>query len=298
MRCMAISCLWLAATPAIAMAQRVPGRDLLDFPLGTLGDAPTLSATTGLGLANPAAVSIPDGHLARISLSALQTPADVGVTLQAIAGAFAFPQHVAVAFSIVQASVNDIVRTDLDPQSLPGDIPYSTSMISAGAARRQENVTVGVMVRYRVGTMDDERRGALGLDAGVLADSLFGLPIRAGASTFLWRPANRSDEETTYSGAVDARIFHGRALREARVGYSLTLIEQRTSEHYAFGSASGGPWDASAGILRHDSSGEGEWGFRIGIGLRHTRYHVGVARDGARDGIGGIYQFTLTSVIR
>jgi hypothetical protein len=271
---------------------------LLDFPIGTLGDAPALSTTTGLGLANPAAIRIGDGHLGRVSLSAVQTPADVGVSVLAFAGAVALPQQVVASFSLVQGSVSDIPRTELDPQSLPGDISYSTSLFSVGAARTQENVTAGVVVRYRLGRLDDQRRGALGLDAGVLADSLFGRPIRAGASTFLWRPANRSDEETAYSGAIDVRVYSSPAKREARVGYSLTLVEQRTVEHYIFGSATGGPWDAAAGILRHESSSEGEWGMRIGIGLRRNRYHVGIARDGARDGIGGIYQFTLTSLIR
>ena len=298
MRCIAISALFLVAVPAVASAQRVPGRDLLDFPLGTLADAPALSTTTGLGLANPAAIWIPDGHLGRISLSALQTPPEVGVSIQALAVAVSLPQQIAASLSIVQASVNDIPRTEVDPQSLPGDIPYSTSLFSVGVSRRQESVVAGVMLRYRLGALDDQRRGAFGLDAGVIADSLLGLPIRAGASTFLWRPANGGDEETAYSGAIDGRVLRGPGSREGRLGYSLTLIERRTAEHYAFAALNEGRWDATAGVLRHVSSGEGDWALRIGIGLRHRRYHIGIARDGVRDGIGGIYQFTLTSLIR
>jgi len=298
MRRLAISALFLVAAPVAAMAQRVPGRDLLDFPLGTLADAPVLSTTTGLGLANPAAIWIPEGHRGRISLSAVQTPAEIGVSVQALAIAVALPQQVAASLSVVQGSVNDIPRTEFDPQSLPGDIPYSTSLFSIGVARRQESVMAGVMLRYRLGSLDDQHRGAFGLDAGVLADSLLGLPIRAGASTFLWRPANGSDEETAYSGAIDARVMRGPGSREGRLGYSLTLVERRTAEHYAFAALNEGRWEATAGLLRHDSSGEGDWTMRIGIGLRHRRYHIGVARDGARDGIGGIYQFTLTSLIR
>jgi hypothetical protein len=298
MRRTAISSLLLVAAPAIAAAQRVPGRDLLDFPLGTLADAPVLSTSTGLGVANPAAIWIPKGHQGRVSLAAVQTPPDVGVSVQALAFAVAVPSDVVASLSIVQASVKDIARTDADPRSLPGDIPYSTSMFSLGVARRQENVTAGVAVRYRVGSLDDQQRGAFGLDAGVLADSLLGLPIRAGASTFLWRPANGSDEETAYAGAIDGRVVGKGPLREGRVGYSLTLVERRTVEHYFFAGGHEGPWDATAGMLRHESSGESEWSLRIGIGLRHRRYHVGVARDNTRDGIGGIYQFTLTSLIR
>src|SRR5689334_13007421 len=125
MRRAAISCLLLLAAPAVCRAQRVPGRDLLDFPLGTLADAPALATATGLGLANPAAIWMPSGHLGRISVAAVQTPADVGVTLQAIAGAVSLPQQVVASFSFIQGSINDIPRTDFDPQSLPGDIPYS-----------------------------------------------------------------------------------------------------------------------------------------------------------------------------
>jgi hypothetical protein len=85
---------------------------------------------------------------------------------------------------------------------------------------------------------------------------------------------------------------------EARGGYSLTLVEQRTVEHYVYAGATSRHWEIRGGLARHSSSGESEWSFRLGTALQYGRYHIGVAREGARDGLGGIYQFTLTTLIR
>ena len=285
----------LLAAPA--WAQRVPGRDLLDFPLGALAEPPVM-ASADVALWNPANIIPAAGNRGRIGFASVQTPTDLGISVVGLSLAAALPQHLAAAVSAVQGSVAGIPRTTTDPSTLAGDVSYNTTMFSAGFARRTENVTAGLAVRYRMGSVDTERRSAFGVDGGLLADSLFGLPIRGAASTFLWRPANGADEETAYSGALDARLFQLDSTLEARGGYALTLIEQRTVEHYVYAGAASKRLEVRAGLARHQSSGENEWSLRVGTGLQYGRYHIGVAREGARDGLGGIYQFTLTTLIR
>lgn len=280
-----------------AEGQRVPGRDLLDLPLGTLADAPTL-AGSDVTLWNPAGIILPRGHLGRFGFAAVQTPADLGASMLGVAVVGALPREMAAALSLVRGSVSGIPRTDGTPETGLGDIPYNTTMASLAFARRNQRVTAGLAVRFRQGTVDVERRGAFGLDGGLLSDSLFGLPVRGAISTFLWRPANGGDEETAYSGALDGTVFRADSTLEARAGYSLTLVEQRTTEHYAFVGATTRRWEGRIGLARHESSGEAEWSFRIGTGLQYGRYHIGLAREGARDGLGGIYQFTLGTLIR
>ena len=280
-----------------ASAQRVPGRDLLDLPLGTLADPPTLAGSDVM-LWNPAGIMVPAPHLGRVGFAAVQTPSELGASAVGIVLVGALPREMAAGLSVVRGAVTGLARTDATPETALGDIPYNTTMGSLAIARRDQHVTVGLAVRFRQGTVDVERRGAFGVDGGVTADSLFGIPLRGGVSTFLWRPANGDDEETAYSGALDGAIFHLDSLLEVRTGYSLLMVERRTTEHYAFVGASTRRWEGRVGLARHESSGEAEWFIRIGTGLQYGRYHIGVAREGARDGLGGIYQFTLGTLIR
>ena len=285
----------LLASPAAA--QRVPGRELLDYPLGALAEAPLL-ARADVALWNPAGIVPEGGNRGRVGFASVETPTDIGVSLVGISVAATFLDNLAAALSAVRGSVAGIPRTIDDPMTVPGDIPYNTTMLSAAFARRKENVTAGFALRYRTGTLDAERRGAVGVDGGLVADSLLGLPVRGAAATFLWRPGNGDDEETAYAGAIDAQLYRADSTLEARAGYSLTLVEQRTVEHYLFAGAIGKRWEARAGVAHHRSAGEGQWSLRLGTGLEYGRYHIGVAREGARDGLGGIYQFTLTTLIR
>ena len=298
MRVSATAALALALAVSLpARAQRVPGRDLLDLPLGTLADAPTLAASD-VALWNPAGIMVPAHHLGRVGFAAVQTPSDLGASALGIVVIGALPRDMAAALSLVQGSVNSLARTNDSPETSPGDVPYNTTMASLGFARRNQRVTAGLALRFRQGTVDVERRGAFGIDGGLLGDSLFGLPLRGAVSTFLWRPANGGDEETAYSGAIDGAVFRLDSLTEVRAGYSLLLVERRTSEHYAFVGASTRRWEGRVGLARHESSGEAEWFLRIGTGLQYGRYHIGLAREGARDELGGIYQFTLGTLIR
>ena len=291
----ALALLGLAGRPLVA--QRVPGRDLLDLPLGTLADAPGL-ADQDVMLWNPAGIMIPGHHLGRANFAAVQTPADLGASALGVLLVGALPRELAAALSVVRGSVSDLARTDASPQTAPGDIPYNTTMASLAIAQKNQLVTVGLAFRFREGTADVERRGAFGLDGGLRADSVLGLPVRGALSTFLWRPANGSDEETAYTGALDAPLFRRDTVLEARAGYAVTLVERRTNEHYVFVGATGKRWEARVGLARHESSGESEWSLRVGTGLQYGRYHIGLAREGARDELGGIYQFTLGTLIR
>jgi hypothetical protein len=278
-------------------AQRVPGRDLLDFPIGALAE-PSVMAGSDVALWNPANIIPAAGNRGRLGFATVQTPTDLGISVVGFAVAAALPRALGASISAVRGSVVGIPRTTTDPTTVPGDIAYNTTMFSAAFARRSENVTAGVALRYRTGTVDMETRGAVGVDGGLLADSILGFPVRGALSTFLWRPANGADEETAYSGALDTELYRLDSTLVARGGYAITLVEQRTAEQYLFAGASSKRIEVRAGVARYQSAGEREWSLRLGTGLQYGRYHIGVAREGARDGLGGIYQFTLTTLIR
>ena len=110
-----------------AAAQRVVGRDLLEFPLGILAEAPALSDQMTAGLWNPASAMLRPTTRASIGFAGLTTPQDVGVRLEMIAASYRLKPNVTGSLSVAEASVADILRTDTDPQSLGSEVPYGTT---------------------------------------------------------------------------------------------------------------------------------------------------------------------------
>lgn len=284
-----------ALCAASLRAQEVPGRDLLLFPVGTLAEPQALATAAGLSFWNPAAGALDDSSRARGTIAALTTPADQGASLQLVDLSARFPAGITASISAVHGSVDGLVRTDDSPLG-GADIAYGTWVLSAGVSRRQDRVTVGLAARHRTGRLDGDRRGALGLDAGVVADGLLGVDARLAASSFLWRPA-ASEERTTFSLAGDARVWGPDAHHQLRAGYAYGHTESLAREHYLFAS---GRWDgieARAGVAKLRAFGAETHRLRLGVGLHRARYLVGVAREEGGAGLDAIYQFTLSATL-
>jgi hypothetical protein len=290
----------LVRLPAELGAQQVPGRDLFEFPLGTMGEAPALAEQSGVAFWNPAAAVVPRGSRVRLGIAALATPADQGVSARLAGVSVELPGDVTAGLSLASASVDDLVRTETDPQSL-GRLPYSSNVYSAVVARRSPtHVVAGLALRYRTGALDSERRGALGLDGGVLADGLLGrLDGRVGVSSFLWRPGNQADERATVTAAADARVGGTGERREARAAYAFTSTQRGAREHYVVGSGRYGPWAGRLGVARSTAFDEVTWRLRLGVGVYYARYVVGVAREsGGAAPLPATYQFSLSSTLK
>jgi hypothetical protein len=299
MRCFIFPAILIAAmtgTAGIGAAQVVPGRDLLELPLATVAEAPVLATFAGDGLWNPATIFLRNGARLRISAASLEGPRDQGLSAQLLALAYAIRPRTTLGLAVSRAAVSDLVRTEDDPQSVGGEIPYNTIVGSATIARRTNAyLTAGVSVRYRHGELDNDRSGAIGIDGGVVADALPWQDARVAASTFLWRPASDASERTRYSVGGDLRVAGADSLLEARVGYATAYTEQLSREHYAFVGGRYKAVEGRAGAVRLSSYGNVDWRFRVGIGVHHARYAVGVAREETGAGLRPTYAFTLTS---
>ena len=68
-------------------AQQVPARELLEFPIGTLGAAGVLSTHAAHGWWNPATISQPRATKIEVSVATLNAPADQGVSTQLLSAA-------------------------------------------------------------------------------------------------------------------------------------------------------------------------------------------------------------------
>lgn len=283
-----------------SLAQDVPGRDLLDFPIGTVAEAPAIAVQAADGLWNPAAAALRPGVRVRLGAGALITPRDQGIAAQLVSAAVALPEDLTAALSVVRATVSDIVRTGSDPRSLGDDVAYGTTVYSAVVTRKTQGfLSTGVAVRYRVGELDQDRRAALGVDGGVLAEGLSARDVRLGVSTFLWRPgASTTTDRTTFSAAGDFRAAGHDAARELRTGYSFAYTPAVASEQYLFGSGRAGPFEARAGMARAVRFGDAIWRLRLGVGLHYARYALGIAREEAGAGLDPTYQFTLSSAYK
>ena len=277
-------------------AQIVPGRDLLELPSGTVAEAPVLATLAGDGLWNPATILLRDGARIRISAASLEGPRDQGVSAQLIAASYALRSRTTVGLAVSRASVSDLIRTEDDPQSVGGEIPYHTIVASATIARRTNAYfTAAIAFRYRHGELDGDRSGALGIDGGVVADDFGFRDARIAASTFLWRPADDAAERTRYSIGGDVRVAGADTLREVRAGYAGAYTEQLSREHYVFVGGRFKYVEARVGTIRLSAYGNADWRFRVGIGVHHARYMVGVAREETGAGLRPTYAFTLTS---
>lgn len=297
-------CLNFAAAAALLVAgpsdaQRVPARDLLFYPIGTLAEPPALALDTGDGFQNPAAIHVGGEARVRATAVALNTGTDRGVSAQLVAVAVALPDDITVGLSAVRASMNGIAHTESDPQPIGSEIAYSTFVLSlTGAQRTLEHVTSGVAVRYRAGDVGGVRRSTFGLDGGVVVERLFRYDARLGVSSQLWSPGAGGTKEAAFSGAVDARLAGADSTRQVRAGYAYTFADGASDGHYLFTSGRLSRWIARAGVARTAGYGHRETTLRLALGLRYARYTVGLSREDSPGDFEPTYQFLLSGIFR
>lgn len=286
----------LICVAGVAAAQQVPGRDLLEFPVGLLAEAAPLSVQMPGGLWNPAAAALPIGTRAAIGFAALTSPQDLGVDLDQLAGAYRLRQNVTASLSLTMASVSDILRTATDPTSLGAEIPYRTTLYSAGLAMANGNVSYGLATRYRSGTADRDHAGEFVMDAGVSIDRAVGTPIRLAASTFLF--SFGQGREPSYLIAADVPVIKRDSSRVLRVGQAFSYTENRGREEYTFATGRLGLLEMSGGLSRSFAFGNSNRRWRLGSGLRYSAYTLAFAREQGAAGLGASYQFLLKRTIQ
>jgi hypothetical protein len=284
--------------PGPLSAQRVPGRELLELPIGAIGEPVAIATEGGDGFRNPAALLLPGTLKARGTVATLATGAQ-DVSAQLIAAAYALPDRTTVGLSLVHAAVSGIARTETDPQSVGADVPYNTLVVSATVARRQlEHVVAGASLRYQTGQLDGSRGSTVGIDGGVLVTGLTRrFDARVGASSFLWSPGAGRGDGVGLNVAGDARAVGRDSLASARVGYSFDYTGDLGYEHYGFATGRLGRWEARAGMARNTAFDDTVTLLRFAIGLHYARYTLGVAREDNPAGLAPTYQFMLSAVL-
>jgi hypothetical protein len=297
MRRLIFAVLICGAAPAPASAQDVPGRDLLDYQLGTGGDATAIATETGEGIWNPATLLLPAGARARLGAGALVSAPEQGIDAQLLLASIALPGRTTAGISMLRASVDGLVRTETDPQSIGTEIPYSTTLVSVGVARRlRSNLVAGTAVRYRQGQLDGVRRGVAGVDAGLLLTDLGRVDGRIGIASFLFAPGEQRGATLNVSG--DLRFLGSDSAHEARVGYSGSVTRGGGRDRYFVVAARSSRLSARAGVVREDDFGNPQWRARLGVGLHYARYTIVVAREENGAGLDPTYHLTLSALIR
>jgi hypothetical protein len=281
---------------ATAAAQQVPGRDLFEFPLGLLAEAPALSMQMTGGLWNPANAALHAPGRAAFGFAALTTPQEQGVRLDMVSGAYNLRPSLTASISAVNAGVSDLIRTETDPHSIDGEIPYGSTLLSAGLAGTRQHVTVGAAARYRWGSSDSDHQGILGIDGGVLVDGIGRVPVRLAASTFLFSP--EGNDEASYFAAGDVPLFARDSTFSLRAGYSFSHTETRGHESYTFATSRYEMLDLSAGLAVNSVFGSTNRSWRLGCGLHYAGYTLAIGREDGAAGLGASYQFLFTRVMK
>ena len=292
----------LLVGPGQASAQRaVPARDLLDFPVGALTEAPALANEAAGGLYNPAAPLLAPAGRLRGSVTHMNAPGERGLTGQLLGLEWRQRPQRVLSFSAARAAVQDIPRTgEENPSADFGTVPYDTFVLSAGAATRvHRHVAVGAALRFRTGRVDTTQASAIGGDAGIVVDGLLGRhDLRLGASSFLWRPNARFDDRPLALGGADLRVVGRAPTREVRVGGSYLGSRGGEAEGYGYVSARLRNVEGRAGVARAERGPYTDTRTRLGFGLRYARLLVSVAREESASGFGSMYQFTISSLLQ
>jgi len=279
-------------------AQPVPARDLWEFPLGAVLEPAALAAEPGAGLWNPAVTTLRPGERIRLGVASLSTGAQQGVDGQLLSASYRRASGTTWGLSVARSSVAGLVRTDSDPQSI-GDISYASLLVSATAARTLvPHVTAGVAMRWREGRADREVNSAIAADLGVIVHDLPWRNTRVALSSFLWRPGREVDDRPAFVAAIDARVVGDSALRELRLGMSQNNVNRGASERGPFISGRLDRLEARAAIVRTSAGAGTVTRIRSGLAVYYARYVVGVAREEGISGLGPVYQFTLSSILK
>ena len=286
----------VAAAAALSplKAQQVPARQLYDFPLGTLAEAPALASAAGGGFWNPATLALRDGNRLLASVSALTSDIEQGVSMQLGTLSYAVRPGLTAGLSVASASVSDLLRTDTDPQTIGDAIPLNSAIVSAVLAAVHGASAVGVALRRRTGTVDRVSGAAMSIDVGGVVDRPLGLPLRAGLSSFLLSPS-RSRERMSGLGAVEGYL--PRSVGDARLGISWQQDEGGGSERFIYAAGRASLLDVRGGVARQTAFGSATTRIRLGVGIHYANYLVGVAREDGTAGLGASYQFVLRTVI-
>lgn len=282
---------------SVLSAQPVPARDLWEFPLGAILEPAALAVEPGLGLWNPAAASLPPGLRIRFGVAALGATANQGVQSQLAGVVWDRGRGSSAGFSVARSAIASLVRTESDPQNV-GSIEYSSLLISGVITKRLfPNVTLGGALRLRQGTADTASAHALAADVGVIIDSLPLRSARVGVSSFLWRPGREVDDRPALVAAGDFRVV-GRGTGELRAGYTFNGVNRGAKESGPYAVATIGPVEARGTYSMTRFAGRSLSRVRSGLALHYARFTVGVAREEGASGLGPIYQFTLSSIVR
>lgn len=286
-----------SAPPAV-----VPGRALLDFPLGTIGEIPALSDAAGGGLFNPAAILPLRPVRLSAAIAALSATANRGVDGQ-VATVVGTRGFTALGLNYARVSVGGLERTgDSDPTVL-GTIPYYASVASVMAAHRvggpvKRRLVVGLAARYRAGRSDTLNGGTGAVDVGGVADHLGGrLDLRVAVASYLWRPGAGPHMPGLHVGA-DARVAGRDEEHQARMGLAWDNTRGGTRETGLYASGRWGVAEARAAIARADGFQSTATRTRLGVGFRGTRFAVGVGHEGSNPGFGSLWQFSLSTQMR
>jgi len=291
----AVAALVVLAPFGAASGQQVPGRDLFLFPLGTLAEPATLAVAAGGGFWNPATLLLRSGDRLLLSATALNSPIEQAVSAQLGTVAYRINDHFTAGVQAAQSSVDDLLRTDTDPQTLSGEIPYRSTIISAIAAAKGGPATIGIAFRSRSGEVDVTSGRATSIDLGGIIERPAGLPVRLAASTFLLSVTGKGDRPSLL-GAVEGLLPIKSA--DVRAGLAYQRDRDSGSETFAFASGRTRMIDIRGGVARQSAFGFTTTRLRLGLGLRYARYLVGVSREEGTAGLGSTYQFLLTTVFR
>ncbi len=279
-------------------AQAVPARDLWEFPLGAMYEPSALASEPGAGLWNPAMAALRRHERFRFGVASLSAGSAQGVDGQLLTASRRLESGTTIGLSAARVAISGLVRTETDPQTV-GDIPYATWLVSVTGAREViPHLTLGTSLRWRYGRADQTAGEALAADLGAVLHDLPWRDARVALSSFLWRPGREIEDRPALTSAGDIRLAGSGEEHQLRGGVTYAHVNRGARESGPFISARGDRLEMRLAWLGTRVGGETVTRMRSGLSLHYSRFVVAIAREEGASGLGAIYQFTLSSIVR
>jgi hypothetical protein len=277
------------AWPACLAAQRV-----LDLPMRSRPGADALAAGAIAVFWNPGAIGVPAGRGEVVVLDVRGPPA-TSLDGLGVAGAIRLDERTSLGAGYQHIGIDDIEQTDDSP--LPSDgtaaLDISEHVLSLALVRMLgETLAVGAGAQYTqtadIVSDDDVVALTAGFHATASLPAALLATVAAGA---------RVEETGTdwFAGAAAERMLGPAGEWLASVEYGVTGSGRyRGVAHRA---ALGGGWREyvrmAAGVAGEPGAEGHTWKPVLGLGLRFSRYGLGVLREDMPNDLGAVYSFHL-----
>jgi hypothetical protein len=274
---------------ALLLAMPAQAQRVLELPMRGGAGADALATGALAVFWNPGSLGVPAGRGEALIME-VRGPSATGLDGFGLAGVTRLDERTALAFGYQRAGLEDIEQTGTSPLPEAGASPLEVAenTFSFGAMRALGALSVGAGVRYTRTSAALGGQNVTAVGAGFrAAASLASLRANFGGAVHF------EEEGTDWIAGlgVDRTLAGNDWSVGGEYGLSGSPRYHGTSHRMALAAAWRDLVRTSAGVVGEPGAEGHTWTPVVGIGLRFTRYQLGVLREDLPSELGPVYSF-------